>query len=150
MAERLRARRRDSYRGDTAPVFATLAGTELSRPNLAGRVLKPAAAAVGLTTDVAGKDEPAPWVSFHTFRHTCASLLFAEGKNVKQVQEWLGHADPGFTLRTYVHLLDEGLGDADFLDEAVTADPSRVNAGSTEGPQAAANAGAADSADIAL
>jgi hypothetical protein len=26
------------------------------------------------------------------------------------VQEWLGHADPGFTLRTYVHLLDAGVG----------------------------------------
>jgi hypothetical protein len=35
------------------------------------------------------------------------------------VQEWLAHADPSFTLRTYVHLLDEGLGDADFLDELV-------------------------------
>jgi integrase len=120
MAERLRARRRDSYRGDAAPVFASAAGTELSRPNLAGRVLKPAAAAVGLTVEVDGNNEPVPWVSFHTFRHTCASLLFADGKNVKQVQEWLGHADPGFTLRTYVHLLDDGLGDADFLDHAVT------------------------------
>jgi hypothetical protein len=49
----------------------------------------------------------------------CASLLFGGGKNIKQVQEWLGHADPSFTLRTYVHLLDEGLGDADFLDELV-------------------------------
>lgn len=38
---------------------------------------------------------------------------------MKQVQEWLGHADPGFTLRTYVHLLDDGLGDADFFDEVV-------------------------------
>lgn len=121
-----------------------------SRPNLASRVLKPAAAAVGLCTDVAGKDEPAPWVSFHTFRHTCASLLFAKGKNVKQVQEWLGHADPGFTLRTYVHLLDEGLGGADFFDEAVTAVPSRVNARSTEGPQTAARAGTTESADMAL
>jgi hypothetical protein len=50
---------------------------------------------------------------------TCASLLFEAGKDVKQVQEWLGHADPGFTLRTYVHLMDDGLGDADFLDRAV-------------------------------
>ena len=41
-----------------------------------------------------------PWVAFHTFRHTCASLLFAAGNNVKQVQVWLGHADPGFTVRT--------------------------------------------------
>jgi integrase len=60
-------------------------------------------------------------VSFHSFRHPCASLLFEAGRNVKQVQEWLGHADPGFTLRTYVHLLDAGVGDADFLDTAVCA-----------------------------
>ena len=59
-------------------------------------------------------------MSFHTFRHTCASLLFEAGKDVKQVQEWLGHADPAITLRTYVHLMDDGLGDADFLDRAVT------------------------------
>jgi hypothetical protein len=25
------------------------------------------------------------------------------------VSEWLGHADPAFTLRTHVHLLDEGI-----------------------------------------
>jgi len=138
MADRLRALRRDSYRSDTAPVFASVAGTELSRPNVAGRVLKPAAKAVGLTVAVDGKDEPVPWVSFHTFRHTCASLLFEGGKNVKQVQEWLGHADPGFTLRTYVHLLDNGLGDAGFLDEAVTSDPSGGNTGATERPERAA------------
>jgi hypothetical protein len=59
-------------------------------------------------------------------------------------------ADPGFTLRTYVHLLDEGLGDADFLDEAVTADLSRVNAGSTEGPQTAGNSWTVESSDMAL
>lgn len=112
MAEQLRQRRRDTYRGDTAPVFAAATGSELHPSNVASRVLKPAARAVGL-----------PWVSFHTFRHTCASLLFDAGKNVKQVQEWLGHADPGFTLRTYVHLLDDGLGDADFLDEAVRMGP---------------------------
>jgi len=26
------------------------------------------------------------------------------------VQRWLGHSDPGFTLRTYIHLLDNDLG----------------------------------------
>lgn len=50
-------------------------------------------------------------IAFHAFRHTCASLLFAEGRNVKQVSVWLGHTDPAFTLRTYVHLLDGGLGE---------------------------------------
>lgn len=52
-------------------------------------------------------------------RHTCASMLFEAGRNVKQVQEWLGHADPSFTLRTHVHLMDAGVGGAEFFDEAV-------------------------------
>jgi integrase len=39
-------------------------------------------------------------VGFHTFRHTCASLPFASGQNVKQVQKWLGDADARFTMDT--------------------------------------------------
>jgi hypothetical protein len=35
------------------------------------------------------------------------------------VSKWLGHADPAFTLRTYVHLMDGGLGGAAFFDQAV-------------------------------
>jgi site-specific recombinase XerC len=66
------------------------------------------------------------WVSFHAFRHTCASLLFDAGRNVKQVSEWLGHADAAFTLRTYVHLMDAGVGDAGFFDEAVNAPTTGV------------------------
>lgn len=58
----------------------------------------------------------------------CASLLFEGGKNVKQVQEWLGHHDAGFTLKTYVHLIDDGLGGADFLDEDVKPAAVRVPA----------------------
>lgn len=50
------------------------------------------------------------------------------GRNVKQVQEWLGHADPGFTLRAYVHLMDAGVGDADFLDAAVGLPESEATA----------------------
>jgi hypothetical protein len=29
------------------------------------------------------------------------------------------HHDAGFTLKTYIHLIDDGLGGADFLDEAL-------------------------------
>lgn len=79
-----------------------------------------------------------PWVGFHTFRHTCASMLFEAGKNIRQVADWLGHADPAFTLRTYVHLIDGGLGDADFLDEAVPA-AERGKAVAIGDPQTAAN-----------
>jgi integrase len=88
-------------------IFTTARTTRVDRDNVWKQVLKPTAKAAGV-----------PWVGFHTFRHTCASVLFASGKNPKQVQMWLGHADPGFTLRTYVHLIDDGLGDADFLDAA--------------------------------
>lgn len=117
MTAKLLAHRRDTFQGDDSPVFGTPRGRELYPQNVAKSVLKPAARSVGLG-----------WVTWHTFRHTCASLLFDEGRNVRQVAAWLGHADPAFTIRTYVHLMDEGAGDADFLD-AVTAP------GSTPGQQ---------------
>jgi integrase len=68
----------------------------------------------------AGGRAGVPWVSFHTFRHTAATMLFRSGLNAKQVQVWLGHYSPAFTLGTYVHLLSDDLPDADFLD-ATTA-----------------------------
>jgi integrase len=91
-------------------VFTGPLGGRVDRDWLWRNILKPAARTAGV-----------PWAGFHTFRHTAASLLFQGGKNIKQVQEWLGHSDPGLTLRTYVHLIDDGLGDADFLDAAVGA-----------------------------
>lgn len=39
---------------------------------------------------------------------TVASRLVAEGRNVVQVQRFLGHHSPSFTLDTYVHLLEPG------------------------------------------
>lgn len=41
-------------------------------------------------------------------------MLFRSGWNAKQVQNFLGHSDPGFTLRTYVHLLPEDLPEPSF------------------------------------
>jgi len=64
------------------------------------RAFKPAAGEAGV-----------PWAGFHTLRHTCASRLFDEGRNAVQVQRWLGHSDPGFTLRTYVDLLNDEPGE---------------------------------------
>jgi hypothetical protein len=117
MAERLRAHRRDHFTEEKMPVFTTATGEGLRRSNVANRVLSPASKAAGLVVDRDG--EEVPWVTFHTFRHTCASLLFENGKNVKQVSEWLDHADPSFTLSTYIHLLDDGIGGADFFDECL-------------------------------
>jgi integrase len=121
MARHLLALRRDGYRGPESPVFASKADTPLRPENVYRRALAPAAIEAGFKIEVVvnGKQKVRSAVSFHTFRHTCASLLFETGRNVKQVQAWLGHADPGFTLKTYIHLMDAGMGTADFLDEAV-------------------------------
>ena len=48
------------------------------------------------------------------------------------MSEWLGHADPAFTLRTYVHLMDEGIGDTAFMDEAVTVEGNKRATGHPE------------------
>jgi integrase len=82
------------------PVFATRNATRLSDRNVRRVLDKAAAERAGLE-----------WASFHTFRHTCASLLFDSGRNIRQVCDWLGHADPAFALRSYVHLIDGGLGE---------------------------------------
>ena len=102
----------------------------------------PAAIGVGFAEEVvskSGKARSRSTVSFHTFRHTCASLLFEEGRNVKQVADWLGHADPGFTLRTYVHLLDAGLGGGLEIDTGVKPG-SRSGQGMTRKEAATDNA----------
>lgn len=41
----------------------------------------------------------------HGLRHYCASTWLESGVSIKAVSEYLGHADAGFTLRTYTHLL---------------------------------------------
>lgn len=46
-----------------------------------------------------------PPIRLHDLRHTHASHLLEAGANVKAVQERLGHAYPGFTMDTYVHLV---------------------------------------------
>lgn len=41
----------------------------------------------------------------HALRHYYASVLLDAGENIKALAEYLGHSDPGFTLRTYTHLM---------------------------------------------
>jgi integrase len=101
LAHALRERRRQTEWPDADDlVFPSQAGTALQQSNVLRRVLAPVAEEIG-----------APWAGFHTFRHTCASLLFNRGANAKQVQRWLGHHSAAFTLATYVHLLTDDLGE---------------------------------------
>ncbi len=45
-------------------------------------------------------------------RHFYASVLLDAGENIKALSTYLGHTDPGFTLRTYTHLLPSSEGRA--------------------------------------
>lgn len=98
--ELVRALRNAGPGEERALVFPGDDGSPLHASNLLVRVFKPAAEEAG-----------APWAGFHTLRHTCATMLFAEGRNAVQVQRWLGHHSPAFTLATYVHLLDGDVGE---------------------------------------
>ncbi len=55
-----------------------------------------------------------PRICLHGLRHTHASLLVAAGVPIKVVSERLGHANPGFTMATYQHVMP-GMG-ADAAD----------------------------------
>jgi len=43
-------------------------------------------------------------IRFHDLRHSCASLLLAQGIPMKSIQEWLGHSTFATTADTYSHL----------------------------------------------
>jgi integrase len=43
-------------------------------------------------------------IRFHDLRHSCASLLLANGVSLKQIQDWLGHSDFAITANIYAHL----------------------------------------------
>jgi integrase len=73
-------------------VFASRTGTPLDSHNLLGRVLKPACKRVGL-----------PLISWHSFRHTHATLLSDLGESLKTAQAQLGHARLSTTAEIYTH-----------------------------------------------
>ena len=105
MAARLLTHRLNAAATASDLVFPTATGRPLDAHNFATRVLRPAARQAGLQA-----------AGFHQLRHTCAALLIESGKDLKQVQEWLGHCSPRVTMQHYLHLMDRGLGDADFMD----------------------------------
>lgn len=42
-------------------------------------------------------------IRFHDLRHSYATLLLSQGIGMKDIQEWLGHADITTTSNTYAH-----------------------------------------------
>ncbi|HEY5455272.1 MAG TPA: site-specific integrase [Acidothermaceae bacterium] len=69
----------------------------LNRNYVNGAIWKPALRASGLPDTREN--------GMHAARHFFASTLLDGGTNVRALSEYLGHSDPGFTLRTYTHLM---------------------------------------------
>ena len=105
-------RREATRRRDDDLVFTGRLGARVNAKNLAARMLRPAcrAARVG------------DWPTWHTFRRTAATMRFRNDWNAAQVSRYLGHADAGFTLRTYVHLLDDDQPEPDVLESVEQAE----------------------------
>jgi integrase len=72
----------------------------------------------------------------HVLRHTAASAWLAAGVDVRTVAEYLGHADAGFTLRTYAHLMPDAADrarkamDAYFIEDHSASAPDVHREGS--------------------
>lgn len=59
-------------------------------------------------------------IRFHDLRHSCASLLIANGVPIKQIQEWMGHSDFSTTANIYAHLdFSAKLSSAQALEQAM-------------------------------
>lgn len=52
----------------------------------------------------------APEHGMHALRHFYASVLLDAGENIRALSQYLGHSDPGFTLRTYTHPMPSSEG----------------------------------------
>ncbi|QCH24435.1 Putative prophage phiRv2 integrase [Mycobacteroides salmoniphilum] len=71
------------------------------------------------------RDAGLPHIRLHDARHSCATLMHLNGVPAVVVAAWLGHADPGFTLRTYTHSNPAALAEAaKFLDSVTQLIPS--------------------------
>ncbi|MFJ9807330.1 tyrosine-type recombinase/integrase [Streptomyces sp. NPDC101158] len=69
-------------------------------------------------------------VRVHDLRHTCASLLLAQGVDARIIMETLGHSTITMTLDTYAHVMQTTLrAAADRMDDAPRARRHRPGRG---------------------
>jgi integrase len=99
-------------RSDGAPVtkllyFTTQEGGALRRNDFNAYVWKPALASAGVipVPGVGERYKESREDGMHALRHFYASVLLDSGESIKALSTYLGHGDPGFTLRTYTHLM---------------------------------------------
>src|SRR5262249_15791722 len=85
-------------------VFARDDGSPPDPDHLRRQVLYPAMKAAGIIRVSRSH-------GFHIFRHSAASILYAERGDLKQTQEFLGHARISTTADVYTHVDDKILED---------------------------------------
>lgn len=110
--ERLRATRWE----DHSLVFPNRVGKPMDHNNLYYRDFRSLLKRAGLWSENKEKR-----FTFHSLRHTCATLLVQKNVNPKIIQEMLGHATITQTMDTYSHVMP-GMGDvaATALEEALS------------------------------
>jgi integrase len=74
-------------------------GKALNRNYINRNIWKPALRLAGI--------DPTRDQMMHAGRHLFASAQLEAGTSIRALAEYLGHNDPGFTLRTYTHLMPE-------------------------------------------
>jgi len=105
LRERRLAQNKERLRGETWEdldlVFSNRRGNPIDKANLLRGSFWPLLERAGL-----------PHMRFHDLRHSCASLMLAEGVHPKVVQEMLGHSSISVTLDIYSHVLPSMQADA--------------------------------------
>ncbi|MFD7429073.1 tyrosine-type recombinase/integrase [Streptomyces sp. NPDC059818] len=90
---------------------------------MTGRVTDPRSLNRMLT--ILCRDAKVRRVRVHDLRHTCASLLLAQGVNARTIMETLGHSTITMTLDTYAHVMGTTLrAAADRMDDALGHAPN--------------------------
>lgn len=90
-------------------VFTSRTGGAVRRSDFNTYAWKPALVAAGVIPPrvVGERYQDAREDGMHALRHFYASVLLDGGENIKALSAYLGHSDPGFTLRVYTHLMHD-------------------------------------------
>jgi integrase len=104
------------YPSRTGLVFVSREQKPLHRGYYNPRIWKPALRSAGI--------EPTRKNGMHALRHYYASVLLESGESIRAVADYLGHTDPGFTLRVYTHLMPSSEDRARRAVDAVLASPA--------------------------
>ncbi|NEA58069.1 site-specific integrase [Streptomyces sp. SID13666] len=93
-------------------VFSSTTGNPVWRSAFNDQSWKPALMAAGI---IPGREKGKRYAAarehgMHALRHFYASVLLDAGESIKALSTYLGHSDPGFTLRVYTHLMPSSEG----------------------------------------